>query len=267
MHRCTPTRRLTPNCVCVDYDCCAFPTGARRQAARLRVHSPDIVTAVAVRSTPCIMPLQVHSEGLQLALLWAQNAALQEKARAATAQAATLQRLLDSERAATAGVRRLVEEKQVAAASHRSAARRCAAREAAQQVAEADARDARAQLASAKAEVRLVELTSGYSAKRYMPRFCLRARPGNECTCWYIAPPQPVLTAFEQQLYMLAALRWQAASECIVCSIFLQAGRQCVMRTWPFRAYCRLVAVGKKGSRRLEGGAGSPGRCILRMTQ
>ncbi len=38
-----------------------------------------------------------------------------------------------------------------------TAVRRCAAKEAVRQVAEADARDARAQLASAKAEVRLVD--------------------------------------------------------------------------------------------------------------
>ena len=84
---------------------------------------------------------------------------------------ATLQRLLDSEWAATAGVRRLVEEKQAAAVRHRCADRRCAAKEAAQQCAEADARDARAELASAKAEVRPVELASGCSAQQCLPRF------------------------------------------------------------------------------------------------
>jgi hypothetical protein len=151
--------------------------------------TPGIVTAVVVRSRPCIMPLQVHSEGLQLALLRAQNAALQEKARAATTQAATLQRLLDSERAATAGVRRLVEEKQVAAASHCSAATRCAAREAARQVAEADARDARAQLASAKAEVRPAELASGHAVQQCLPRFCDHARPTNVPVSIYCTAP------------------------------------------------------------------------------
>ena len=156
------------------------------------------------------MPLQVHSQS-QLALLRAQNAALREKAhlpkekplafegaapaaadvadlrqklaqaqaRAATARAATLQRLLDSKRAATAGVRWLVEEKQAAAARHRCAARHCAAKEAAQQVAQAGARDAHTELASAKAEVRPVELASGHSAQQCLLRFCNRARSTN----------------------------------------------------------------------------------------
>ena len=66
---------------------------------------------------------------------------------------------------------------------------------------------------------------------------------------------------------MPAALQWHAASGCIVCSMTLQARRQCVMRMWAFRADCRLVAVGKEGSRYLEGSAGSPGRCILTLQQ
>ena len=109
---------------------------------------------------------------LQALLLRDQLAAAKAQAQAATAETATLQQLLDSERAAAAGERQQLEAEKQQLETNRqrckayqrlleaewkaprvAIAEQCAAVEAAQRQAEADAKAARTELSSFKAQV------------------------------------------------------------------------------------------------------------------